>query len=354
MGIMDQNISNGFIAVANVVKTKISLSEKGQPLGVATLDNSGKIPVVQLPSYVSDIVEYASVASFPLTGSPNIIYVDAVSNSQYRWSGTTYTKSTDGAVDSVNGHTGAVTLNKSDIGLDQVSNISAMDMPVSTLQQTAIDLKVDKVAGKGLSTEDYTTAEKTKLSGITPGAQVNQNAFNTILVAGQSDVVADSENDSLTLVAGTNVTITTNATGDSITINSTSNGVTNISTTANSTSVSVNSDTGNDGTINAATTTTAGVMTASDKTKLDGIQAGAQVNTITSVAGRTGNITLSKSDIAGINLIDNTSDLSKPVSTATQEALNAKADASALTALTNAIGSTTTNYAAIFTATYNA
>lgn len=33
--------------------------------------------------------------------------------------------------------------------------------------------KVDKVAGKGLSTEDYTTTEKTKLSGIEVGAEVN-------------------------------------------------------------------------------------------------------------------------------------------------------------------------------------
>ena len=33
--------------------------------------------------------------------------------------------------------------------------------------------KVDKVAGKGLSTEDYTTTEKTKLGGIAAGAQVN-------------------------------------------------------------------------------------------------------------------------------------------------------------------------------------
>ena len=33
--------------------------------------------------------------------------------------------------------------------------------------------KVDKVSGKGLSTEDYTTAEKTKLSGIATGAEVN-------------------------------------------------------------------------------------------------------------------------------------------------------------------------------------
>jgi hypothetical protein len=33
--------------------------------------------------------------------------------------------------------------------------------------------KVDKVQGKGLSTEDYTTAEQIKLSGIATGAQVN-------------------------------------------------------------------------------------------------------------------------------------------------------------------------------------
>lgn len=37
-------------------------------------------------------------------------------------------------------------------------------------------LKVDKVTGKGLSTNDYTTAEQTKLSGIAAGAEVNVNA----------------------------------------------------------------------------------------------------------------------------------------------------------------------------------
>lgn len=41
---------------------------------------------------------------------------------------------------------------------------------------TALDGKVDKVAGKGLSTEDYTSAEKTKLAGIESGAEVNVNA----------------------------------------------------------------------------------------------------------------------------------------------------------------------------------
>lgn len=38
---------------------------------------------------------------------------------------------------------------------------------------SAISTKVDKVSGKGLSTNDYTTTEKNKLAGITSGAEVN-------------------------------------------------------------------------------------------------------------------------------------------------------------------------------------
>jgi hypothetical protein len=44
------------------------------------------------------------------------------------------------------------------------------------------------------------------------------DSFATIAVAGQSSVVADSATDTLTLVAGSNITITTNATTDTITI----------------------------------------------------------------------------------------------------------------------------------------
>lgn len=46
----------------------------------------------------------------------------------------------------------------------------------STTVASALSNKVDKVTGKGLSTNDYTTAEKTKLSGIAEGAEVNVNA----------------------------------------------------------------------------------------------------------------------------------------------------------------------------------
>jgi hypothetical protein len=58
------------------------------------------------------------------------------------------------------------------------------------------------------------------------GGDVNQNAFSTIMVAGQSDVVADNPTDTLTLTAGTNITLTTNASGDSVTITASGGGAT--------------------------------------------------------------------------------------------------------------------------------
>jgi hypothetical protein len=53
-----------------------------------------------------------------------------------------------------------------------------------------------------------------------------------------------------------------------------------------------------------ATTSQAGFMSAADKSKLNGIEAGAQVNTVTSVAGKTGAVTLSKSDV-GLGNVQN-------------------------------------------------
>jgi len=47
------------------------------------------------------------------------------------------------------------------------------------------------------------------------------NSFSTVVVAGQSSVIADSTADTLTLVAGSNITITTNAGIDTVTISST-------------------------------------------------------------------------------------------------------------------------------------
>ena len=49
----------------------------------------------------------------------------------------------------------------------------AVDMATQAELDAGLADKVDKVAGKGLSTEDYTTAEKNKLSGIAAGATAN-------------------------------------------------------------------------------------------------------------------------------------------------------------------------------------
>lgn len=88
--------------------------------------------------------------------------------------------------------------------------------------KAALDNKVDKVNGKGLSTNDYTTAEKEKLAGIDVGADVNQNAFSKVAVDGTATIVeADTESDTLTFIGGSNVTITPNAANDSITITAT-------------------------------------------------------------------------------------------------------------------------------------
>lgn len=66
-------------------------------------------------------------------------------------------------------------------------------------------------------------------------------------------------------------------------------------------------------------------FTAALLTKLNGIAAGAQVNTVTSVAGKTGVISLVKGDV-GLGNVDNTSDANKPVSTAQAAAFALKAD----------------------------
>lgn len=71
---------------------------------------------------------------------------------------------------------------------------------------------------EGTTNKMFTATERAKLAGIAEGAEVNQNAFSTVAVSGQSNVVADGKTDTLTLVAGNNMTLTTDATGDSVTI----------------------------------------------------------------------------------------------------------------------------------------
>ena len=74
----------------------------------------------------------------------------------------------------------ALAIDKTSIGLSNVDNTTDLLKPISTATQTVLDIKantsdvsnslankVDKINGKDLSTNDYTTAEKTKLAAIT-------------------------------------------------------------------------------------------------------------------------------------------------------------------------------------------
>ena len=65
---------------------------------------------------------------------------------------------------------------KAQVGLDQVNNTSDVNKPISTATQRALDNKVDKIDGKQLSTNDYTTAEKNKVA-----ESINKSAANTLI-----------------------------------------------------------------------------------------------------------------------------------------------------------------------------
>lgn len=95
---------------------------------------------------------------------------------------------------------------------------------------------------------------------------------------------------------------------------------------------STNSDSEDSHTINAATTSQAGVMSSADKTKLDGLkdQAGitsdinaVQTNLETHINNKSNPHEVTK-DQVGLGNVDNTSDANKPISNATQTALNGK------------------------------
>lgn len=72
------------------IQGKLDASLKGAIRGVAELDNNGKVPASQLPSFVDDVLEYDSIVNFPETGETGKIYVDTTTNKTYRWSGSTY------------------------------------------------------------------------------------------------------------------------------------------------------------------------------------------------------------------------------------------------------------------------
>lgn len=191
-----------------------------------------------------------------------------------------------------------------------ISNLNTLvgDTSVASQISNAVANKVDKVDGKGLSTNDYTTDEKNKLSGIATGAEVNQNAFSNVVV-GSTTIAADSKTDSLTIVAGNNITITPDVANDKLTIAATDTVYTHPTYTSKNsglykitvdgtghvsaaTAVSKSDITAlgipaQDTTYSTATQSDNGLMSSGDKTKLDGIETGANKTTVDSTLSST-------------------------------------------------------------------
>lgn len=70
--------------------TPENIANKGKANGYASLGVDGKVPADQLPSYVDDVLEFASKTNFPSSGEKGKIYVDLSTENIFRWSGSAY------------------------------------------------------------------------------------------------------------------------------------------------------------------------------------------------------------------------------------------------------------------------
>ena len=76
----------------DITATYMLANLRGAANGVCPLGSDSKIPNSYLPSYVDDVLEYATLSNFPTTGEAGKIYVDKATNKTYRWSGSQYTE----------------------------------------------------------------------------------------------------------------------------------------------------------------------------------------------------------------------------------------------------------------------
>lgn len=143
----------------------------------ASLSEDGKIPESQLPSYVDDVLEFASTSAFPITGESGKIYVSTSTNLTYRWSGSTYVEispsialgetsstaypgnqgkaTTDNLTTHLADTTNPHSVTKTQVGLGNVDNTSDLNKPISTATQTALNTLTSsintKISGTGVT-----------------------------------------------------------------------------------------------------------------------------------------------------------------------------------------------------------
>lgn len=167
---------------------------------VTVTHNFGQYPVV-------DVLDNTGAVIIPLTITHTSVNAFTV----------TFTSSTTGNIIASLG--GAVTDgDKGDITVASGGTAWAIDNGAVTNAKVATGIDATKLADGSV-----TNTELQYINSLTSNAQTQldskaDSSFKTIAISGQSDVVADSPTDTLTLVAGSNITLTTNASTDSITI----------------------------------------------------------------------------------------------------------------------------------------
>ena len=201
------------------------------------------------------------------------------------------------------------------------------------------DAEVKAAYERNADTNAFTDAEQAKLAGIEAGAQANvgtdlSTAYYTGGVQIRSSTGTNALIGDVAPAGGFNpdndsglMTATDKSKLDGIEDGAQVNVGTDLTGVPTAVGYGIASSTGTDVAIPAvvAGSPNAGLMTPTDKDKLDGIDAGAQANAVITVNGMVGNVVLVPSDI-GLGSVDNTADADKPVSTAQQTALDAKAD----------------------------
>ncbi len=165
--------------VDNLLNAKLDANKKGAANGVAELDENGKVPTSQLPSYVDDVIEAASMSAFPATGEAGKIYVALDTNKTYRWGGSAYVEISESLA---LGDTSSTAF-RGDYGkaLKDTMGTGTLDTTAQTVIPAINELAGGKQASLSSTQLDavnsgITAADVTKLSGIASGAEVNVQA----------------------------------------------------------------------------------------------------------------------------------------------------------------------------------
>jgi hypothetical protein len=177
---------------------------------------------------------------------------------------------------------------------------------------TVVNLGVSSIAGQAIAPSSVsTTGDINAATGS--GFRINNTATAGNYLRGDGTRFVANTIQSADLGSGT-ANSSAFLRGDRTwqTLNASAVGLGNVANTAQVTAVSGTAPIVSSGgttpaiSISAATTSAAGSMSAADKSKLDGIAANAQVNVVTSVAGKTGAVSLVKGDV-GLGAVDNLS-----------------------------------------------